>query len=218
MTRHLLVAHGSPDPRHGAVVRSIAAAVTARGLEAEAAFLEHDRPRASDRLVGASGPLTVLGLLLSPGYHARVDVPRLIQAGPGDVVDRGVLGAGPWLDGAMDEVVAAVGGDTTTPVVVVSAGSTLPAARHHVQDHVARWGGGRPGATWVVTDPSDLSLLGEVPAESVVVPFLVAPGIFSDRIGAAAEGWGLRAAPVLGVTDGFIDAVIERLGASLPVG
>jgi sirohydrochlorin ferrochelatase len=218
MTRHLLVAHGSPDPRHGAVVSSIAAAVTTRGLDTAAAFLEHDRPRAADWLVGATGPLTVLGLLLSPGYHARVDVPRLIEAGPDDVVDRGVLGAGPWLDGAMDEAVAAVGGDSSTPVVVVSAGSTLPAARRHVEDHVARWGAGRSGATWVVTDPSDLSLLGEVPAESVVLPFLVAPGIFSDRIGDAADDCGLRTAPVLGVTEGFIDAVIDRLGASLPVG
>lgn len=218
MTRCLLVAHGSPDPRHGAVVRSVASAVTARGLEAAAAFLEHDRPRASDWLVEATGPLTVLGLLLSPGYHARVDVPRLIQAGPDDVVDRGVLGAGPWLDVAMDEVVAAVGGDSDTPVVVVSAGSTLPAARRHVEDHVARWATGRVAATWVISDPSDLSLLGEVPAESIVVPFLVAPGIFSDRIGGAADGWSLRTAPVLGVTEGFIDAVIHRLGASLPVG
>ena len=159
----------------------------------------------------------MLGLLLSPGYHARVDVPRLIEAGPDDVVDRGVLGAGPWLDGAMDEAVAAVGGDTATPVVVVSAGSTLPAARRNVEDHVTRWGSGRPAATWVVTDPSDLSVLGEVPAESVVLPFLVAPGIFSDRIGDAADDWGLRTAPVLGVTEGFIDAVIDRLGASLRV-
>ena len=217
MTRHLLVAHGSPDPRHGAVVRSVAAAVSARGVPCETAFLEHDRPRAADWLTGAEGPLTVLGLLLAPGYHARVDVPRLLRAGPDDVVDRGVLGAGPWLDVAMDEAVAAVGGDVTTPVVVVSAGSTRPEARRHVEEHVARWAGLRLAPARAVTDPGDLTALSTVPAETIVLPFLVAPGIFSDRIADTADDAGLRAAPVLGVTEGFVDAVIHRLGASLPV-
>lgn len=217
MTRHLLVAHGSPDPRHGAVVRSVAAAVSARGLPCTTAFLEYYRPLRRRLADGRRGTPTAPGLLLAPGYHARVDVPRLLQAGPDDVVDRGVLGAGPWLDVAMDEALAAVGGDAATPVVVVSAGSSRPEARRHVEEYVARWagrtlrarlGGHRSGGPRRVVDGSGRD-------HRAALPEML--GIFSDRIADAADDAGLRTSPVLGVTEGFVDAVIHRLGASLPV-
>ena len=141
MSRQLLVAHGSPDPRHAAFVRSLATGVSAHGVRTEAAFLEHDLPDVASWLAGAEGPVTALSLLLAPGYHAQEDVPRLLATAPDgvDVSDLGVLGSGPWLYDVVDELVASAGGDRATPVVLVAAGSSRQAAAEHLQAFVAGW-------------------------------------------------------------------------------
>lgn len=214
-TRHLLLAHGSPDPRHAAFVRSLASGVTARGLRCRAAFLEHDEPGAAACLAGASGRVVTLGLLLAPGFHARSDVPRLRAAAPAsvDLVERGVLGSGPWLHAAADEVVAAAGGDAATDVLLVGAGSARREAIAHLASYADGWGATRSGTVRLV-DLTGLAAAAREWPEAVVVPHLVAPGVLGDRILRAAADAGLRATPVLGAADAFVPALVARLAPS----
>jgi hypothetical protein len=74
MTHHLLIAHGSPDPRHKAMMRTLAGMVDDRGLPCSAAYLEHDSPGVPQALGALTGPVVTLGMLLAPGFHATVDV------------------------------------------------------------------------------------------------------------------------------------------------
>lgn len=212
MSRHLLVAHGSPDPRHAAFVRSLATGVSAHGVRTEAAFLEHDLPDVATWLAGAEGQVTALSLLLAPGYHAQEDVPRLLATAPDAVrvSDLGVLGAGPWLHEVLDELVASAGGDPATPVVLVAAGSSRPAAGEHLQAFAAGWAATRPGPA-SVSDPAGLAEQVDRWPDAVVVPLLVAPGVLADRIARAADDLGVRVTPVLGVAGGFVGVLAARL-------
>lgn len=211
MTRQLLVAHGSPDPRHAAFVRSLATGVSAHGVRTEAAFLEHDLPDVAAWLAGAEGPVAALSLLLAPGYHAQEDVPRLLASAPDgvDVADLGVLGSGPWLYDVVDELVASAGGDAHTAVVLVAAGSSRQAAAEHLQAFVAGWARTRPGPARLAYPAQLAELVGPWP-DAVVVPLVVAPGVIADRIAGAAGDLGVRVTPVLGVAQGFVRVLAER--------
>lgn len=120
----VLLAHGSPDPRHGRTVEEQARLLRDRGADVSVAYLDHQSPSLAEAVAAAgTTPITVLPLLLSYAYHARVDVPREIEALPRDV--RLVSG---WLT---DEIViAALLGALPSEVyddeavVVITAGSS----------------------------------------------------------------------------------------------
>ena len=73
-----LLAHGSPDPRHAQGVAALSGRLKVAGIASNVAYLDHDRPTpaAAARALAESGlaETTVVPLLLSPAYHARVDV------------------------------------------------------------------------------------------------------------------------------------------------
>jgi sirohydrochlorin ferrochelatase len=80
------LAHGSRDPRSARSVREIVAN-TRRirpDLRVEVAFLDHVRPdldTVAHRLVAKGhAEIVVVPLLLSSAYHAKVDVPEVVQA------------------------------------------------------------------------------------------------------------------------------------------
>ncbi len=81
----IALAHGSKDPRSARTVREIVA-TTRRlrpGLRIETAFLDHVRPDL-DTVVSrlerqGHREVVVVPLLLTAAYHARVDVPAVVQ-------------------------------------------------------------------------------------------------------------------------------------------
>ena len=79
-----LLAHGSPDPRHAQGVAALSGRLKVAGIASNVAYLDHDRPTpaAAARALAESGlaETTVVPLLLSPAYHARVDVPAAVGA------------------------------------------------------------------------------------------------------------------------------------------
>ncbi len=80
------LAHGSRDPRSAATIKALVAEVKAMrpDLRIETAFLELSKPgfdTVVDRLVKAGHEeIVVVPLLLTEAYHAKVDVPRAIEA------------------------------------------------------------------------------------------------------------------------------------------
>ena len=89
--RLTLLAHGSPDPRHSRDVAALITRLEAEGVEAGAAYLDHDSPSPAEaaRAMRSAGvtATTVVPLLVAPAYHARVDVPAAVagmrRAAPG---------------------------------------------------------------------------------------------------------------------------------------
>ncbi len=82
----IALAHGSRDPRSARTVRQIVASTKAirPDLKIEPAFLDHARPDLDsvvDRLAARGHTeIVVVPLLLTEAYHARVDVPEVVQA------------------------------------------------------------------------------------------------------------------------------------------
>jgi sirohydrochlorin ferrochelatase len=81
----VILAHGSRDPRSAATVHALADCLreSRRDLRIKAAFLDHCPPspyQVFDKLV-ADGveELVVVPLLLSSAFHARVDVPAVVD-------------------------------------------------------------------------------------------------------------------------------------------
>lgn len=212
MRRHLLVAHGSPDPRHARTVSDLSERLTRRGVATEVAYLEHDQPSLHQWLVRTprASTVAVLGLFLSPGLHARADLPRLLAQAPPHVrLDpRGSLGVGPWLGGVLDDLIAAAGAAPSSRVVLVTAGSARTGARTLLEDFAGRWAAQRPGPVTLVHSSGEV---GRAPRDSIVVPLMVAPGVLADRVGAAAAAAGLLVTGTLSTSKVFSDALVARL-------
>lgn len=118
----VLLAHGSPNPRHAEDIEALADRVRRRlpGREGEpvprvtVAYLDHHPPTPSQALAEQDEPATtvaVLPLLLAPGYHLTNDVPQALRdlaagrAGtPGSepTVDTGAGPRGTWTRSGSD--------------------------------------------------------------------------------------------------------------------
>ena len=210
----------------------VAKAVDAVAPATHVAFIEHDEPRVDDWLAEQSGgdSVVALGMLLAPGYHATVDVPRLLRQASenADVVDRGVLGTGPWLHRTLDWLVADVGGGNATPVVLAVAGSTRIEARASLAAFAEQWGGTRPGRVHLAaaTGPgpslddvvasvaSVASVTSQGTPDGVVLPLMIAPGVLADRARTVAARHGLVTTGTLADSPHFAAAVAARLRPS----
>lgn len=233
-----LVAHGSPDPRHAASVLTIASTLARRsGASVTWSFLEHNQPRAVDAL--APGPpaappdgehvSVVVPLLLTAGVHWHRDLPPVV----GQTGRRSILLAPPSFTqfARAVQVQIAIAAEapiaTVRPlrkVVLASAGSTRPQVRSRLQALADRVSDGlartHPNAWVVIAErPDDVPQLAG-PGD-VVVPLLVADGIFADRIRVAATQRGARVTRILGETDEFAAGLldlVEKAAARTPLG
>ncbi|WP_277451542.1 CbiX/SirB N-terminal domain-containing protein [Janibacter sp. DB-40] len=76
----VLLAHGSPDPRHALALERLRERVAVPLAEAgrgptHLAYIEEYGTRPHELARGLSGEVTLLPLLLTPAFHSRVDVP-----------------------------------------------------------------------------------------------------------------------------------------------
>jgi sirohydrochlorin ferrochelatase len=84
----VLAAHGSRDPRAALDTQGLVATVAGArpDLRVRAAYLDFTEPALGAALHGRFGATTVVPLLFTPAYHARIDVPGVVGAAR----DRGV--------------------------------------------------------------------------------------------------------------------------------
>ena len=135
----VLAFHGSRDPRAAVTAHALARSVAAvrPDLSVHAAFLDLETPRLDEVLGWLSNrAVTVVPMLLTPAYHARVDIPTVVAAARSrgariDVTE--VLGAP--TNGGTELLVAALrrhlrAADTIRPdaIVLAAAGSRDPRA------------------------------------------------------------------------------------------
>jgi sirohydrochlorin ferrochelatase len=195
------VAHGSRDPRSAATVRALVDVVRAQapGLSVHESFLDLSEPRVTDvlRELYAAGHRTavVVPLLLGSAFHARVDLPALVDevtAGcPGFRVQvSDVLGADPALEAVALDRLASAPRRRGTGVLLSAVGSSNPSANAVVAALAARWEErlGLPvseafaSATQPDIPTAAARLRDRGVKHLVVASWFLAPGLLPDRI------------------------------------
>jgi len=236
------VAHGSADPRAAAAIGDlvplVAARAAARGLslpELRVAYLGHAAPSLPQvmRTFGPDARVTVLPLLLTAAYHSKTDIPRVLaRAGAGMRITYGdPLGPDPRLLRALERRLpeVALENPAEVGVVLAAAGSSDPAANATIARLAAQW---QAGTGWFAVRPAYASggqgsPAGPTPAQAVtelrkagarrvvVASYLLAPGLFADRIREASLAAGAAAvSPALGAAPEVADVILDRYQAA----
>jgi sirohydrochlorin ferrochelatase len=234
-----LLAHGSPDPRHARDVTSLAGRLKVAGIDTRAAYLDHHEPSPANvaRTWHEAGApdTTVVPLLVSPAYHARVDVPAAINAMRSAAPRLGVaaaepVGLHPLLLTAAAELIAASGlpVDGRTGIILAAAGSRDLRAVGAMESLFRTQGGAVAdslGARAVRAAYLDGGRpLGRIRTlmrcvdgctSFIVVPMVIAHGILRDRIVTAAGRHDTPVTPgVLADTNAMADLVVLRAGSA----
>ena len=235
------MAHGSTDPRAAATIGDLIAIAAGRAAERareqglippslRAAYLGHAAP-SLPQVLGSIGPgteVTVLPLLLTAAYHSKTDIPRVLASSQ---VRRlrlnygGPLGPHPLLLRALERRLAeadpaALEAPERTGVVLAAAGSSDPEANATIARLAARW---QARTGWFAVRPAYASagdptpaaavagLLGAGASRVVVASYLLAPGLFADRIVQAGMAASAAAvSPVLGASAEVADVLLDR--------
>lgn len=189
----VLLAHGSPDPRHRQGIEEVADGLrSARpGTPVRLAYLETDEPSAAVLGRDLTGDVVVVPMLITPAYHARTDVPRAareLAAGGAQVRVTDPLAPHPLLLDAVVERLASAGHapDPGTDVLLVAGGSSDGTARRSLDellvDHTPP-GRGR----WRGTTLREPEVVAEAVAQAeqaghrlVVLAFTLAEGVLHD--------------------------------------
>jgi sirohydrochlorin ferrochelatase len=184
-----------------------------------------------------SQPVVVLPLLLTAAYHSGTDLPQALReaqaAYPGLTISYGQpLGPHPKLWSALDRRLTEAGQDgreDRTAVVLACAGSSQPAANAAVARMAAGW---QKARRWRAVVPAYASAATPTPAQAVtallrdgsprvvVATYLLAPGLFADRIRDASLAAGAAAVSgPLGALPEVADVLLQRYAetAAAPV-
>ena len=234
-----LLAHGSPDPRHARSVSGLAGRLKVAGIPAQAAYLDHHDPSPveSARSLQRAGArdTTVVPLLISPAYHARVDLPAPIRAMRSAAPHLAVaaadpIGLHPLLLTAAAELITASGlpVDDRTGIILAAAGSRDVRAVGAMES-LFRVEGPRIAGDLGVRAVRAAYLDGGRPlgrirtlmrcvdgcSSFVVVPMVIADGILRDRIVTAAGRYEAAVTPgALADTHALTDLIALRAGSA----
>jgi len=212
--------------------------------ELRVAYLGHAAPSLPQvmRTFGPDARVTVLPLLLTAAYHSKTDIPRVLaRAGAGMRITYGdPLGPDPRLLRALERRLpeVALENPAEVGVVLAAAGSSDPAANATIARLAAQW---QAGTGWFAVRPAYASggqgspaaaggqgsPAGPTPAQAVtelrkagarrvvVASYLLAPGLFADRIREASLAAGAAAvSPALGAAPEVADVILDRYQAA----
>ncbi len=209
-TRVVLIAHGSPDPRHSRSVTRLAQRMSQQlSVDVVPSYLENDEPTSADLLLGPSpsAHTIVVPLLLTAGFHWLKDLPPVLAHGG----TRTTLVAPP-APSIFAEAIRSLA-PTADHVVLASAGSSRP----EIVDRFAALAE-LMRATDVEVDVAlnPAAVTDHTRRGSVVVPVLTADGIFADRIRSRAAESGATTTEVLGDAAAFARTLADVAGRHLP--
>ncbi|WP_424184881.1 sirohydrochlorin chelatase [Actinokineospora sp. G85] len=222
------VAHGSRDPRSAETVRALLAVVRDRnpGLDVREAFLDLSEPLLSDVLATLPRQAVVVPLLLGRAFHARVDLPGLVDQAHRrhprlSVSVADVLGPDARLEAATLRRLREAGvapGDRSVGVVLAGTGSSHAPANARVAEVARRWSaahgwaGVRPAFASAAEPgvPAAVAALRARGAKRIAVAsWFLAPGLLPDRVRDLAGPDAVVAEP-LGAAEEVADLVVDR--------
>jgi sirohydrochlorin ferrochelatase len=228
----ILTAHGSADPRSAEVTHGVAEEIRLLrpGIDVRVAFCEKSTPNLRDVLADLRGPAVVTPLLLASAYHARVDIPTIVDesaAGQrGEVLQTDTLGEDRRLVELLRRRLAEIGVDShhrDTGVVITAVGSTHARANANTATLAAAlatdtaWAGVR--VAFATTEPSVSYAIDELRRTGVsriaLAPWFIAPGRITDRVAAIAAAADVAVAEPLGAHPLLAATVLDRVDRAL---
>ncbi|MER7890133.1 sirohydrochlorin chelatase [Micromonospora sp. NPDC094482] len=212
----VLVAHGTRSPAGQAQIRGLTRTVAehAPELDLHLSYLDVQRPRLAEVAPRLDRPAVVVPLLLSAGYHVRVDIPnatagrditvtpplgpdpelvdvltgRIAAAGPADAV---VLAAAGSSDARSRADVASVAGALSTPARVGYASTSTPRVSEVIAELRAEGARRVVVAAYLLGDGIFHRSLRRAGADAVTAPLVTSLAIARlvlDRYAAAVAG------------------------------
>jgi sirohydrochlorin ferrochelatase len=222
----VLSAHGSVDPRSAAVTHAIAGRIRRLRpwLDVRAAFLEKTEPSLNDVLADVPDGV-VVPFLLADAYHARVDIPEMIEASGARVEQADVLGEDPALLSVLRQRLSEIGVSPEADglgVLVVAVGSSNQAANARTASVAralsagTRWAGAEMAfATGPQPNVAEAAerLRAAGAGQMVIAPWFLAHGIITDRVANYAAAHGIPMADPLGSHNLVAATVLDRFDA-----
>lgn len=214
--------HGTDSTTGRAAIRTILAGVRAArpDLDVREAFVDVQQPAVAavvEQAVSESGGAVVVPLLLSVGFHVRVDIAAAVAGRTATAA--GPLGPDVRLVAMLVDRLHDAGAGPQDAVVLAAAGSTDPRAAAAIEAVSAglraAWPGGpitvAAGAGGLPRVLDAVAAARAAGAERVVVAaYLLAPGYFHDRL--LAAGADLVTAP-LAPDARLVAIVLDRFAA-----
>ena len=228
----VLLSHGSADPRARLAADLLARRVGHRlGAFVAQARLDLDRPRLDGAVNYLASKhihdLVVVPMLLTTAYHATQDVPAFTAATQAAypqarIVVSAPMGADPYLRRGLGAGLKAAGHgrDPGTAVVLAGGGSSDASARSRHAALALEWRTHGWGASAVAFASGPGPRIADAVADLrsagysniCVCPFLLAPGVMSQRIASAAREAGAHAVTgTLHSTDAAMEVVLRRV-------
>jgi sirohydrochlorin ferrochelatase len=206
----LAVAHGTRDRAGVAEIERLAELVRLARAEVEVrlCWLELAAPLLADLLAGIAGPVVVVPLLLSTGYHVKIDITTVVGSRPATAV-AAQLGPDPRITAVVLQRLREAGGVPAAAVLFASGSSDPEAA-----DNLAAAAGQLEGQAGCRVYPrflTDERWRDGLPPGVGVANYLLAPGYFNDRLRAFGSQLGSdRVAEPIGAHPAVAEVVWER--------
>lgn len=204
-------AHGTSNTQGAAEVNALRAAIAELrpGLDVREAYVDVQQPDLVDVVAGLpeGEPAVVVPLLLSVGYHVKVDIARAVKSRPGSAA-AAPLGPDPRLAALLDQRLREAGTTDNDVIVLAAAGSSNPNAAVSVEELLGQLQQLRSnrmvaayGASAQPSVPDAVAMLREelaggagagesagavdVGGRVVIASYLLAPGFFHDQLAKA---------------------------------
>ncbi|WP_455903790.1 sirohydrochlorin chelatase [Microbacterium sp.] len=219
----LAVSHGTSDAEGARAIADLVGAVAAAMPEVEvrSAFVDVQQPDAADLLPTIDGPVVIVPLLLSRGFHVHHDLHGM-AAKKADAVVSAPMGPDPRLAEVLaerlSETLSTVADSTHTedaPVILAVAGSRDPASLTDAEAMASLLSlrlGRRVELAYLAAREPDLPHALREHPDAVVSTYLLARGFFFDLALRQAPGRRVTAPLLDGTTvpQPLIDLVIAR--------
>ncbi|MDY0983550.1 CbiX/SirB N-terminal domain-containing protein [Microbacterium sp. CFBP9023] len=220
----LAVSHGTSDAEGARAIADLVDAVAAAlpDVEVRSAFVDVQQPDAADLLPTIEGPVVIVPLLLSRGFHVHHDLHGMAAKKP-DAVVSDAMGPDPRLAEVLADRLAAAGAASATsadaarlePVILAVAGSRDPASVTDAEAMASLLSlrlGAKVELAYLAARQPDLPSSIAAHPDAVVSTYLLAQGFFFDLTISQTAGRSVTAPLLDGVTvpQPLIDLVIAR--------
>ncbi|MEV8219905.1 CbiX/SirB N-terminal domain-containing protein [Microbacterium sp. NPDC077391] len=227
MTRPTLLAvsHGTDDPDGARSIAALVARVAERlpDVDVRAAFVDVQQPDAASALAAIDGPVVIVPLLLSQGFHVHHDL-HGIAVHRADAVVTDALGPDALLAEVLAMRLAGIA-RPESPLVLVVAGSRDERSVADAEGMAALLRartGRRVDLAYLAARHPDLPTALSAAPDAVVATYLLGRGFFFD-LAVRKAGAHPITPPLLddllpdqGIPDALVDLVIQRYETAPP--